>query len=239
MRTNMVAKVTLVIVVVMTLASPAHAFVNQLLEDLYDIIYDRFVKPVVETVVGGGTGLVFNALTFNFLGLRPNIERIFTTVVIEGGGVLISTIAEIIYLIVLGIIETIIWIIAETVEVITDIKINIIYSTLQLLLEFISPGGLGLFGLREISGRLNNKIAYSADTPASNESALVLRHHRSADTDYKLKQDFENATSRDPLQCVPLVFCAIYADSEDLVSTEEAAFRKVFRGSFQHKASRG
>lgn len=119
----MVAKVTLVIVVVMTLASPAHAFVNQLLEDLYDIIYDRFVKPVVETVVGGGTGLVFNALTFNFLGLRPNIERIFTTVVIEGGGVLISTIVE-----------------------------------------FISPGGLGLFGLREISGRLNNKIAYSADT---------------------------------------------------------------------------
>lgn len=46
---------------------------------------------------------------------------------------------------------------------------------------------------------------------------------------HDLKDDFQSATHHDPMQCLPLVFCAIHADPDDLLSTLEAAFRKAFR----------
>ncbi|XP_042237718.1 uncharacterized protein LOC121876546 isoform X2 [Homarus americanus] len=114
---------------------------------------------------------------------------------------------------------------------------------LLLLLLHLAPSattlGLGLsaksafFGFSYIMSFLRTAERLFALLSPTTGVITVLRGRRAVGIEYQnLRYDFLSATLHDPMQCLPLVLCAIHADPDDLITAKEAAFRKTFRPYF-------
>ncbi|XP_045615312.1 uncharacterized protein [Procambarus clarkii] len=223
---KMVTKVTLATVVVIMLAAPAHTFfLDNLLEDVEEAIYTTIVKPAGGVLLGGGTGVVYNALSFHFL--HPYIERIGSSVISQAVYA-ISGVVQAIGTIIVEIVTAFIFIIIEIITAVIEVKIQVVYYAFRLLTSFIIPG----VGRDFKEG--DEVVDNGRHTRSANESVTVSRHHELELNN--LKQEFESATQHDSKQCLPLVFCDIYANTDDHVFIHEAIFRKAFRSYFAKKS---
>ncbi|XP_071546743.1 uncharacterized protein [Panulirus ornatus] len=244
-------RVVLVAALVLTLATMVDAFVwDHLYDQLNHAITNSIIKPLGELFVGGSTGIVYNALTHNFLGIQPVLRRVWSTVLIEGGSLVISGIINVVWFVIQGIATIIYRIVESTIEKLWELKRDIILYGIRLIKSFLSSQTFNALGLTNPlsfakSQDLNAvtidaiNLAKTMDKDEAREAqpaqppVTVLRGGRNMHRKYyELKDDLQSATHHDPLQCLPLVLCAIHAEHDDLLSTTEAAFRKAFRPYF-------
>ncbi|KAG7176248.1 uncharacterized protein LOC121876546 isoform X1 [Homarus americanus] len=234
MLTNSLVKMVVVSVVLLAFAAPSHSFfLNHLYDSISNSFYDHFVEPIVEVTIGGGTGIVYNALTHNFLGLQPHIRRVWRTVVVDGGGFVISGIASGIWDIAVGIVRGIGRIVKTFAQNLWNMQYNLIYYGFRLLNPFSFVPDVNVLVLSDVDVAKNIKVANGSNAKSNREGVTVLRGRRAVGIEYQnLRYDFLSATLHDPMQCLPLVLCAIHADPDDLITAKEAAFRKTFRPYF-------
>lgn len=132
-------RAALVTVLLLTLATTAEAFVWDYLHDqLHEGFVASVIRPLTETLFGGGTGIVYNALTHNFLGIQPVLRRVWSTVLIEGGSFIVSGVINVVWFIIQGIATIFYRIVEGIVEKLWDLKRDIIYYGFRLITSFLA-----------------------------------------------------------------------------------------------------
>ena len=80
----------------------------------------EIINPLDSWFLGGGTSLVYNAITLNFFGIKELLRgwyhTIASTVIFDGGGLLISSTVNIIVAIIVAVIEIVTTIISNVIE---------------------------------------------------------------------------------------------------------------------------
>lgn len=242
-----VTKYTLVAaVVVLTLASPTEGF------SLYDFFFGWIIKyfddlrneaiqDVTKNVVGGGTAIVTDAIMFNYFGIGPALREWAKVFMIHGVGTFINVVWYIVTSTISTIITTSIsaslswksWVFDKIKKFFKDL-----FKLQKNLFKWVANVVVPMV-LMDDSALIASGIGRSHRSVRSTDQLVqVLRGRREVGWRYdNLESAFTSANLHDPMECLPLVLCAIHADPENLVSPMESKFRKAFRSFFSEKYS--
>ncbi|KAK7075685.1 hypothetical protein SK128_018917 [Halocaridina rubra] len=237
MRVGSLCKYWLVVAIIMILASPSDA---NLINFIFGPIVDHIFKEIQEALskflhltVGGGTAVVIDAIKLNQFNIGPTLTRLFFDALIYG----VPHLFKIGWYIAAGIIGKILEIIKFIVKGIWKIKYELVKRAVAVVVPVVAGGG-GNFTVDVDIDIIKNEIQLNNSTKTRRSAeprVQVLRGSRDifGNPNYmQLEDAFNSATLNDRMDCLPMVFCAIYADPEEFVTPVESQFKRAFRSFF-------
>ncbi|KAK4288908.1 hypothetical protein Pmani_038092 [Petrolisthes manimaculis] len=151
-------RLLLTLLVLLTLTGPSYTFLwNRIGDEIANEVDDGIIQPLGLLAFGGGTKIVYDMLTYSFLGpLKPAIREAVRTILVDGGGFVLSNLITSIWSLISIIAQLIYWIIDFSVSLSWRIKWDIFSFILGQLNPFTGRDLLNSF-----VGRALNEFAHS------------------------------------------------------------------------------
>lgn len=159
-----VPKITLLTLLVLSMASSAHGW--SIATRVQQAITDYILKPIAEVVFGGSTAIVTNALTYSFLGeTRDDIIRHTLEVLISIIKAVITAIVTFVIDVIRKVATAIFNSVVDKIRLIAEIKKEILATGFRLFWRFVT-GNLGNLRTLDIDGG-DNRVFIQLDTAAN------------------------------------------------------------------------
>lgn len=132
----------LTLLILLTQTNPSHTFLwNRIGDEIADEVDDSVIQPLGSLAVGGGTKIVYDMLTYSYLDpIKPAIREVLRTIVVDGGGFVLTNLITSIW--------SLISIIAQLIYWIIDFSVNLSWRIKWDVFSFI-VGQLNPFGGRQ------------------------------------------------------------------------------------------